>query len=260
MSLAKSYCKILRQHVRMHAAWLPVSTNFELGDYGLWRGGVFTPIGNIREFDVPLMEISEGNPVTLSYVSSGTRIVHLQGGVEVSNIANVGGGEAELKLEFSKSESFYIQAPRLDSIRITNIAEIAHRLQGSKVDGRRWRLRYKVVHEIFTAECVTLLATIEKDTSVSVRGEASLVQSVESGAVNTAMQAQFSRKVGVNIIGQRGPIGLRLFRCRASGTPLLFGDEGVRGVTPDDEELPYEELGYDDDFDDDPDEDDELVT
>ena len=47
MSIARALARVLRNNFQMHVAWVPVATSFSLGDYGIWRDGVFAPIGNI---------------------------------------------------------------------------------------------------------------------------------------------------------------------------------------------------------------------
>ena len=47
MSLARNAARVIRQQLRAHVAWLPLGNNFDLGDFGVFSGGVFVRLGNI---------------------------------------------------------------------------------------------------------------------------------------------------------------------------------------------------------------------
>jgi len=49
---AKRFSKLLHKEIDVHAAWLPISNTFRVGDYGLISDAVFATLGNIEEFGV----------------------------------------------------------------------------------------------------------------------------------------------------------------------------------------------------------------
>ena len=82
MGVASAFNNVLREHVHIHAAWVPALSPVKLGDYGIWRDGVFAPLGNIREYGVSI-ERASGPGVQLDFTSSGVRETRVVGGASV---------------------------------------------------------------------------------------------------------------------------------------------------------------------------------
>jgi hypothetical protein len=209
MSIARALDRILRHNFQMHVAWVPVATRFSLGDYGLWRDGVFAPIGNIREFGVE-PKIEPGREITLEFISSRTSSTGVDAKVEIPGA----GVDVATQLHFTAGQSFLIKVGKLGSTRIANIAEVARRLASLK----GWRWQQKIVGELFHGEDVLLVATTERDTTVSLRGTAACRPGLK---VNAGLTVSADKQLGLNITGEDGPVGLGLFRVRLSGAPAL---------------------------------------
>ncbi len=227
MGVASAFNRVLREHVHIHAAWVPVTSPITLGDYGVWRDGVFAPIGNIREYGVPIERVS-GRGVQLDFTSSGVRETRVVGGASVPAFPAVDVG-GELQLEFANAESFMLKAGTLRSTRITNIAAITRALVKAWRGGgaQRWRLRYKIVSEVFEGSDVLLLATTQKRTRVQLRGSARALSRLRGGQADASLDVCSNKHLGLKIVGGSGVIGLGLFRVRACGTPSLsFVDDG----------------------------------
>jgi len=242
----------MRRNFRLHVAWLPITTAFRLGDYGLWRGGVFLPFGNVvDDFGVTLDEV-EGESIALDFVSKGVVLVDAEVGAK-GQTTNLAKGEVGLEVQAKASHSFVIKAPSLVSRRMTNVAAIAAKLDGMRRrdDGPRWRGRYKMVTEVFTGGSVTILATLEADTTIQLRGEATTARDLLDGRVGAAVSAD--KSLGLSFVGAQGPVGLRLVRVRSSGAPIAsFSDVGE-----DETDLILAEEAWDDEIVDDPDSDSE---
>lgn len=214
MSITRALARIFRKNFQMHVAWVPVATSFSLGDYGLWRGGVFAPIGNIREFGV-VPRIERGREVRLEFISSRASSAQIDVSAELPPLPPVG---AEVHLHFTAGQSFLIRVGKLVSTRIANIAEVARRLDATG----RWRWQQKIVGELFVGEDVLLVATSERDTTVSLRGAGGPAIAGIPG-VNAALgvTVRADKQLGLNIAGGAGPVGLGLFRVRMSGAVAL---------------------------------------
>ena len=220
MSLARDLAKLLRDQFQMHVAWMPVTTSFSLGDYGQWRDGVFVPLGNIAEFGVT-PRIERGREVRFHFSSLRSNTTHIVASARVPAIP-AGDLEGETRIEFGGAGSFLLSASALTSTRIANIAEVARRLD----DTGRWRWQYKIVGELFVGDDVLLVATTERDTTVSLRGKASALAALQGGSVGGGLRVSASKRLGLEIAGGHGPIGLGLFRVRISGVPAIdFHDD-----------------------------------
>lgn len=222
-SLARSLGRVMRNNFRLHVAWLPLTTTFRLGDYGRWRGGVFLPLGNVvDDFGVTIEEV-EGETIALDFVSEGVVLadVDVAGKAKADKTAS---GEVGLKIAAKASKSFVIKAPELTSSRVGNVAAIAAKLDRMRRrdDGPRWFSKYKMVTEVFSGENVTILATLEANTTIELRGRAGTSRDLLDGGVETAVSAD--KSLGISFVGARGPVGLRLVRVRQSGAPVAsFG-------------------------------------
>lgn len=220
MSLARDLAKILRDQFQMHVAWMPVTTRFSLGDYGQWRDGVFVSLGNIAEFGVT-PRVETGRAISFNFSSVRASTTHIVAGARVPTMP-AGDVEAETRISFGQAGSFLINAGKLTSTRISNIAEVARRLD----DTGRWRWQYKIVGELFMGEDVLLVATTERDTNVSLRGRANALAGLQGGGVGGRLQVSADKRLGLEIVGGAGPVGLGLFRVRISGAPVVdFYDE-----------------------------------
>ena len=252
-SLARSLGRIMRNNFRLHVAWLPLTTAFRLGDYGRWRGGVFLPLGNVvDDFGVTIEEV-EGETIALDFVSEGVVLADLDvaGKAKTQKIAD---GEVGLKIQAKSSKSFVIKAPGLTSSRVGNVAAIAAKLDRMRRrdDGPRWFSKYKMVTEVFSGENVTILATLEADTTIELRGRAGTSRDLLDGGVETAVSAD--KSLGISFVGSQGPVGLRLVRVRQSGAPVA--SFGVDLEEDAEEELIAYEDAWDEEPVDDPEEDD----
>jgi hypothetical protein len=107
MSIARATARILRQQLRAHVAWLPLSNNFDLGDFGVFSGGVFVRLGNIANLGVQFDRVRSGES-SFAFKSEGTREIRLSAGVAVGAFAS-GDDDAALRIAFAADESLYIR-------------------------------------------------------------------------------------------------------------------------------------------------------
>lgn len=255
-SLARALGRVMRRNFKMNAAWLPLTTPFRLGDYGLWRGGVFQPLGNVTDDFGVKVDADDGEPITLDFESKGVVVVDEDAGASgTTKGANVVDGEVGLVIRAAQSQSFVIKAPTLTSRRMTNVAKVAAAIDALRDDdkGPPWSWRYKIVTEIFTGENVTILATIESDTTIRLTGKADTAREVLSAAIKADVSAD--KSLGLSFTGAAGPVGIRLVRVKNSGrVAVSFGleEDGAPGRGGD---LVIEDADWDRDPEDDPDDD-----
>jgi hypothetical protein len=72
MGTARDFDDILKRELNIHAAWLPVTNTFRLGDYGIVSDGVLVPMGNIKRARHPSVLCRGPNGPTAERTSSTT--------------------------------------------------------------------------------------------------------------------------------------------------------------------------------------------
>ncbi|MEM9456894.1 MAG: hypothetical protein AAGF11_22135 [Myxococcota bacterium] len=223
MSLAKHLDRTLSRHLGMHVAWLPIATRYRLGDYGLRRGGIFEPVGNISEYGVEIEEVP-GREVALDFTSTNATAVRIVGDATVDTFPQTS-AKGELHLTFRNNRSLLLKSPRLSSTRIGNLAAIGRVIaKARRRDGLPWMGRYRVVSELFVGEDITVLSTRQRDTTVVLSGEAEALRGFEATAGATGISVESSEALGLNLVGKAGSIGLDLVRFTRRGISFAPGD------------------------------------
>lgn len=242
MSLARKYNALFKRHLRHFAAWSPVTDRYEVGDFGVFRGGVFQSLGNIREFGVDPQPRAGAAAAKFSYTSSDAVIVRTQAGAEVASFTS-DPVQAELSISFTGSSNFYIRTAELTVEEMPAADAVAYQLRGRKdANGRKWRLGWRVVRKVYTAQNPAILASLERDTKIQIAGQAKLLQQLEGGSASADISVNSSRSDVLEIMGQTGPVALDLFRVRVTGRAGLVSfapgedeDESDVGLELDDD-------------------------
>lgn len=224
--LAKSFTKVLRDQIRVYAAWLPVTNTFEVGDFGLIDAGVFNKMGNIGQaFNVDF-QTADGPPSEVDFTSAGTRVAKFVAGAQVDGFPSAGDLDAKIEIQFSNEDSFILKA-KLTSVAMQNIHTVA--LQLAKNPG--WDRRFKVISTTYTGDKSVVIASSQKDTKISLSGTVSALQEVEAGKVSTEVGFAASNESYFKSIGDSGVIGLSLFRVKRKGRVDFLREEDVEVET-----------------------------
>ena len=223
MGIADRFGKFLKAELDCRAVWPPVLTPMQLGDYGVSDGASFQRLGNITDFGLKL-EVERGQPSSLSLVSAGMKQVRLAAGAAVPAFQGLGEVAGTLGLEFTRSESFLLKCRRVERTQIANLGALALRLTRAKtVDGQAWRhLAWKIVWQLYTGHEVVFLATRGAGTKVDFTGSASALHQLEVGSVSVGVAVQTNQSLGVQILGDTGPIGYGLARVKVIGAGVKF--------------------------------------
>lgn len=224
MGLAAQFETIVERQLNVHAAWLPVTNPYRLGDYGLMSDGVFQKLGNIKDdFGVSTTEIN-GEEASLNFVSENTIVVDASTGAEITL-----NPEAELKanitFKFQNDKSFLVKAPVITVSVIENVNQVAQQLK--KADG--WRNKYKVVFQVYVAENPLIISTNEGGTEVTVGGEGSAPKQFNVGKASANFSLKTTRALGLEITGKTGVVALGLFKLNwlSGNTEFLGLDDQV---------------------------------
>lgn len=214
--IAVQFNDIIRKQLKVFAAWLPITNNLKLGDYGIIAGGIFEPIGNIEQ-DFGISFTGTSSPGSnIDFKSAGTKITKLSGGVKV-NVIPAGAVDASVNLLFEKEASFFIKSPDILVSSIPNPNAIAKKLMAHP----EWQNKYKVVYEVYFAREAVIISTIESNTEISFSRDVEALNNLQLGKAGLQLTAQ--KSTGLNIHGKEGVIGLGLFRIKNP----LFGKPDI---------------------------------
>ena len=224
MGLPNQFNDIIQRDLNVHAAWLPITQNYALGDYGLISDGVFSKLGNISEFNVSFNQ-STGPSVSINYKSDISRVTKFAGGAEVQAIPATA-IDAKVTLKFDREKSFLIKSPTIKVSAIGNVQQVANQLK--KAGG--WRRKWKVVFETYHAEDAVVMSTIEAGTEISFSGSAPSLESLSLGKADVSFGIEGNKQIGLDIQGKEGVIALGLFKLKLIGNgPAFLSDEEKEG-------------------------------
>jgi hypothetical protein len=249
MSLPKDYNKALHSQANFYAAWFPITTPFQIGDYGLIQNGVFQKIGELGTlqndgFNVKI-RTATGEPTTFNFLSEGITSVKTVAGATVADLPQVADIEARLTYEFNKKNSFVVKAAEIKVERMENIREVADKLAEMRRNDK-WSHRYRVVSATYTGQNCLVLLSAEAGTTVAFEATASALKQLDLGNVELKPSVSFSSDRILHSIGKTGVLGLGLFKLG-----LIFSDLKLLAERPlTDEERKIEE-DFGDDLDDD---------
>jgi hypothetical protein len=213
---ASLFSKVLHKEIDVHAAWMPVANNFQLGDYGVISDGVFVKMGNVGEYGVSFVAAA-APPIQLKFRSAGTRVRRFAGGAEITAMppADI---DAKLVVEFDAADSFYLDA-HLTAQAIENLAQVGRKLR----DTAGWKRKYRVVHTTYTGKNCTILSSRHANSKVEISGKASALQQLELGHADAGLTVSGDDSAGLDVVGGTGVVGLRMFKLRllGGGTRIL---------------------------------------
>lgn len=233
MSIPRQYSQALRTNLRARAVWPPTAA-LAPGDYGVFSGGVFSRIGNIRtDFGVSYIVESGGHKAE-KFQFHSERSAHT--GLDLN--AGLAGVDAAVSIALDTRSSFFVSVAEFDVERLQSPRAVALALR--EVSG--WsHLRYFVVWELFKGEDLLFFGSESGGSAVQIRGsteDMKLLQKV--GKVGASLEFGFSGDVGVQIRGapgQTATFALNLFRGKLVGDPLALSFDTF--APPDDEVIDF---------------------
>jgi hypothetical protein len=219
MGIPNQFNDIIQKHLNVSAAWLPITNNFTLGDYGIISDGVFTKMGNIREFGVSFTQAT-GPDASIDFTSANTTVVKFAAGAQV-NVIPSGAIDAKITFKFESEKSFLVKAPVIKITEIQNVNQVATGLR----DAKNWERKWKVVYQVYNALDPVIISTIAAGTEVTFSGDTQALQSLRVG--NASVEVGTNKELGLKVLGKAGIIGLGLFKLKllGSGPAFLLEDE-----------------------------------
>ncbi len=199
---------IIRKHLNVYAAWLPVTNTIQIGDFGVITNGVFIPQGNIQtEFGIAF-NLRSGPSAAIDFSSKGASVTKWVAGVRV-NVIPPGTVNAGISVEFQNERSFMVKSPSIEVSAISNVAAVGQAL--SKTSG--WRAKYKVVHQTYKAIDALVISTVDKKTILSFTGDATALGQMQLG--QAGINYTSNKTLGLEVQGKAGVIGIGLFKVNS---------------------------------------------
>lgn len=209
MKIPQAFNDIIKDHLNVNAAWLPITNTFQLGDFGIFSNGVFMQLGNIKEFGIDF-ETMEGPDSSINFTSSETSVVSFSGGAQVDVIPPTA-IDAKVTMKFTRSGSFFVKAPVIQVQVMKNIQQVANKLKAA--DG--WKRKYKVVYQVYNAQDAAIFSTIAANTDLTFSGNVKALRALNLGAAD--INVNTSKEMGLEMHGKEGIIALGLFKLRWLG-------------------------------------------
>jgi hypothetical protein len=217
---ASLFDNILKHGLSIHAAWLPITNTFEIGDYGIISDGVLAKMGNLRAMGVG-WTAKGGLAAQLNFASDDTRIVRAVGNATVQAFPDQD-IDASLTIEFERESSFLVKA-RLTVTQMEEVAAVAEKLSQLP----HWKTRYRVVSAVHVGQQCTILSSTGAKSKIALSGKANALRQLDFGSVSAGVEVSSSERIGLEIVGQTGVVGLSLFKLR-----WLIGGVEVLGAPP----------------------------
>jgi hypothetical protein len=231
MGIPNQFNDIIKNHLNVFAAWIPVVNKYGLGDYGIFADGVFSKLGNIKDdFQVSFIEGS-GAEASIDFTSSASSVKKFNAGAQVDTIpaATV---DAKVEVGFQNENSFMVKSPVITVAVIENVNAVAMQLKATG----KWDGVWKVVYQVYSAQDAVIVSTVSPNTTLTFGGDVNALEKLRLG--NAGVNISSNKALGLNIQGKSGVIGLGLFMIKTgifggSKTKILgekIGDEDAEEV------------------------------
>ena len=209
MGLAQSFNNAVHQQLASYAAWMPIVNTFKIGEYGVFKDGIFNSQGNLKDKypDINLV-VEKGPPADIDFLSSGTKKFKFDvNGNSIPTFAGLGGANASLKIVFENADSSMIKA-KLSVEVLKNIDEVGTALANKD----NWQNKFSVVSKVYTGENCVVICSKEAGTEIEIKADANLLQQIEAGKVTGEVDFTSNRDSTFKAIGETGVLALGLFK------------------------------------------------
>jgi hypothetical protein len=222
MGTARKYDEILKSQLNIHAAWLPITNVFKIGDYGIVNDGVFVRAGNISsDFGVTFDQLP-GPDSTINFASEGTNSYRTVDNVQVGTFpdSNI---DAKLTVEFHRQSSFLLKA-NLAMFEMQSVNQVARALN----DVSDWKRNFRVVSAIYIAKDCVIISSTGKNSMIEFSGKADALKQFDLGAIAIDISASHKKEIGLDLVGKSGVVGLTFFKLGIwSAEPKTLAQEEI---------------------------------
>lgn len=207
--LANEFRKVIKKELEMHATWFPITDKFEVGDYGVINNGSFKRLGNLKKKypNIPL-EVEPGNSASINFTSEGVSSTKLNvDGSGINSFSELGNVQAKLRFTFNRDNSFVVKTS-LSSMELKNIDEVATELAKQP----SWNRNRKIISKVYNGEQSVVVLANEAGTEFELSATAEILAKVEGGKAEAGITTQFTKKNGLDMVGDTGALALQFFK------------------------------------------------
>jgi hypothetical protein len=193
-----------------HPNWHPTS-NRELGDYGILRNGIFTRIGNISKFKIPVVSskpvvkahqtFSSGSGVSVSFEAGGT-----------VRAGNKSSAKAKMKVGFTGGQGISISAYGIQHTTIQNYAHVMNAiLLLYRTQSNAWQEQWVVITDLYQAQKCIMAISAHGSTDAEIEFETAAKSPLNTANLtnaNLGLVCKNQRNIGYTLDTQQGKVTL----------------------------------------------------
>ena len=214
MGLINHFAKELRKHHQLHAVVPPGANRVDLGDILIRKDGIYSPIGNIRNWGIRIKR-ETGKGVKLKFQSKGASTTAFQAGVEVPLSKLKKAANAELELSFNKGKSVFVRTSQMKGTQIGNLLAIGKKIK--EMD--QWEHgEYFIASTVYHAKGFAVLVSRNKNSKINFSGKGGAVLSFLTLGLSAGLKRTGSSSAVVDFSSKEtAPIAMKIVRVDKKG-------------------------------------------
>lgn len=198
--MKKSYGYTVWKALQEYAVWQP-GDHTELGDYGVIREGCFRRIGNIKEYLSRIDIHTKKN--LLEHIS-----LRSDSSTELKPVAS---DRVTLSFKFAKTNGVLLSAKDVEVNTVLDLQSLGKLIS----EIAEWDRSWHVVTSVRNAGRFVLV--ISWDPDLAVEGSVKEVEEFMKGCPASGSQVKLTGKINLKMIGENGPVSVRLHQLKRSG-------------------------------------------
>ncbi|MEM7368081.1 MAG: hypothetical protein AAF587_05730 [Bacteroidota bacterium] len=194
MKAGKIYRRAIKRNLKPYFAnWLPGDSR-ELGEYGEFKGGIFRPIGNVKDFGVEFIEKIDPSPDNHEFGASGAANVNFYAKGKLDPSAN-----AAMEIAFTKEWAVYFKAIDARANRIADKNDLGKQILTLYKSGK-WKRRWVIITDVVSAGRTITAVSASNDSRIVLEAAAE-IETINPVDASIELQATISSRVGYQVSG-----------------------------------------------------------
>jgi hypothetical protein len=202
LSLAESYTREIRTHLKRFATWEP-GIPLRLGDYGELSGSLFVRLGNVADtrFGLKYATREDRTGDLISYASRGGASIEMDAAAsaDAGPLAHAGAG---MRVAFSRENAVVLNAAGVTYRSVKDHAQFADDLLALWLE-KTWDVRHAVITELITSASTTVIIASEKSAAISLVATGEVPQ-VDLADARLKLAVSSERGIGYKAVTQDG--------------------------------------------------------
>jgi hypothetical protein len=200
-SVYKLYAKDVFENLKYRPTWLPGSP-IELGAVGVIEEGIFRPITELKNLDIPFAVKADSDQDAIDFASkNGVSVSFKAAGEANGKFQAVAKADAGVLIEFSREGAVVLQLRNVSLNRVADQSALSRELLRSMAVGdvsKQWQRDWVVITEVARAGRATIVISSSGHSKLELKasGSAAPVSLVDaSAALSVAAESEISTKV-----------------------------------------------------------------